>query len=132
MIAVDTNVLIRYLVRDNPEQVSVADELLEGLTPEEPGFVCREVAMETAGVLERVYGFARTEVRDSLLRLTLMDNLITENRTDVVNAAFAYGQGSADFADLMILAAAERVGAMPLYTFGQKLAREEGVVLIGA
>ena len=132
MIAVDTNVLIRYLVRDNPEQVSVADELLEGLAPEKPGFICREVAMETAGVLERVYGFARTEVRDSVLRLTLMDNLITENRTDVVNAAFAYGQGSADFADLMILAAAERVGATPLYTFDQKLAREEGVVLIGA
>ena len=131
MIAVDTNVLIRFLVRDNPEQVSVADALLEGLTPDDPGFICREVAIETAGVLERVYGFARTEVRDSLLRLTLMDNLITENRADVVNAAFAYGQGSAGFADLMILAAADRVGATPLYTFDQRLAQEEGAALLG-
>lgn len=132
MIAIDTNILIRYLVRDNPEQVSVADELLEGLTTEEPGFICREVAMEVAGVLERVYGFGRAEVRDSVLRLTLMDNLITENRIDVVNAAFAYGQGSAEFADLMILAAAERVGATPLYTFDRKLAREGGEALLEA
>ena len=132
MIAIDTNILIRYLVRDSSRQVPVADELVESLTAEEPGFICREVAMETAGVLERAYGFARTEVRDSVLRLTYMDNLITENRADVVNAAFAYGQGSADFADLMILAAAKRVGAAPLYTFDQRLAREEGAALLGA
>ena len=105
MIAIDTNILIRYLVRDSSRQVPV---------------------------LERAYGFARTEVRDSVLRLTYMDNLITENRADVVNAAFAYGQGSADFADLMILAAAKRVGAAPLYTFDQRLAREEGAALLGA
>ena len=132
MIALDANVLIRYIVRDNPEQTDVADALLRGLTAEESGFLCREVVMETAWVLERVYGFARTEVTNAMLRLTLMGNVITENRADVVNAALAYGQGGPDFADLMILAAAERVGATPLYTFDQKLAREEGAVLLGA
>lgn len=132
MIAIDANILIRYIVRENPELTYAADMLLDGLTPETPGFLCREVVMETAWVLERVYGFARIAVTDAMLRLTLRSNVLTEERADVVNAAFAYGQGSADFADLMILAAAERVGATPLYTFDRRLAREEGATLLSA
>ena len=88
--------------------------------------------METAWVLERVYDFARAEVTDAMLRVTLMDNVIMEDRGDVVNAALAYSRGGPDFTDLMILAAAERVGATPLYTFDRRLAREEGAALLGA
>ena len=132
MIAIDTNVLIRYLVRDNPEQVSVADALLEGLTPVDPGFICREVLLETVWVLERVYRFPRAQIVDVLRGLFATGSLVTEASDDVAKAAFAYGQGSADFADLMILAAAERVGATPLYTFDRRLAREEGAALLGA
>ena len=53
MTAVDTNVLVRYLVNDLPEQAQAARELLNGLSPEEPGFVCREVLLEVVFVLER-------------------------------------------------------------------------------
>lgn len=132
MIAIDANILIRYIVRENPELTYAADMLLDGLTPETPGFLCREVVMETAWVLERVYGFARIAVTDAILRLTLRSNVLTEERADVVNAALAYSRGGPDFADLMILAAAERVGATPLYTFDRRLAREEGAALLGA
>ena len=37
MSALDTNVLIRYLVGDVPEQAEAARELIEGLTPDDPG-----------------------------------------------------------------------------------------------
>ena len=132
MIAVDTNVLLRAIVRDNAEMSEAAQALLRGLSVEEPGFVCREVLLETVWVLERVYRFTRAQIVDVLTGLFATGSLVAEDSDGLAKAAFLYGQGNADFADLLILAAAERVGAMPLYTFDQKLAREEGAVLIGA
>ena len=48
MTALDTNVLIRYLVGDVPEQAEAASELVEALTPDDPGFICLEVVLEVA------------------------------------------------------------------------------------
>ena len=132
MIAVDTNILLRAIVRDNDEMSAAAQALLRGLSVEEPGFVCREVLLETVGVLERVYRFSRVQIADVLTGLFASGSLVVEAPDDVATAAFAYGQGGADFADLMILAAAKRAGATSLYTFDRKLAREEGASLLGA
>ena len=57
MTAVDTNVIVRYLVADDPGQSEAARSLLEQLTPDNPGFICREVVIEAAWVLERSYRF---------------------------------------------------------------------------
>ena len=130
MIALDTNVLVRYLVRDIPEQAEAARTLLEGLTPEAPGFISREVTIETAWVLERSYGFSREQIADILETLTAIESLIVEAGDDVARAALRFRQGGADFADLMILAAAERAGASSLYTFDLTLARMDGAVLM--
>ena len=130
MIALDTNVILRYLVGDDPEQAEAALELLEGLTPGNPGYICREVVLEVGWVLERSYGFTRTRVADSLMDLTATDNLVVENSDDVAAAAHRYGQGGPGFSDLMVISAAKRVGATPLYTFDRKLARMEGAVLV--
>ena len=130
MIALDTNVLVRYLVRDIPEQAEAARILLEGLTPEAPGFISREVTIETAWVLERSYGFSREQIADILEKLTATESLIVEAGDDVARAALRFRQGGADFADLMILAAAERAGASSLYTFDRTLARMDGAVLM--
>ena len=57
MTAVDTNVIVRYLVADDPGQAEAARSLLEQLTPDNPGFICSEVVIEAAWVLERSYRF---------------------------------------------------------------------------
>ncbi len=132
MIAVDTNVLVRYWTRDDAGQANAARALLEGLTSERQGFICREVAIETAWVLERAYKFTRAQVADVLLDMTATDSLAVETEDDVVRAAITYRQGGPDFADLMILAAADRIGAAPLYTFDRELAQVEGAALIEA
>ena len=132
MIAVDTNVLVRYLVRDDAEQAEAARALLEGLTPGRPGFICREVAIEVVWVLERTYRFARGQISDVVVELIATDSLTVEAADDVASAALRYRQGGADFSDLMILAAAGRSGARPLYTFDRSLARLEGVDLVEA
>ena len=130
MIALDTNVLVRYLVRDILEQAEAARELLEGLTPGAPGFIGREVTIETAWVLERSYGFSREQIAGILEELTAIESLIFEAGDDVARVASRFRQGGADFADLMILAAAERAGATSLYTSDRALARMDGAALI--
>ena len=130
MIALDTNVLVRYLVRDDEAQATTARSLLSSLTADQPGFVCREVILELVWVLERAYGYSREEIADVLEHLVSTDVLVVEAGADVARAAFSYGTGSTGFSDLMILAAAERSNALPLHTFDLKAARQEGVTLL--
>ena len=130
MIALDTIVVIRYLVRDDASQAEAARELLEGLSPDRPGFICREVVLEIVWVLERFYRFARTQIADVVIDLIATDSLVIESAEDVAKSSFAYRQGGAGFADLMILLASERSNALPLYTFDRKLARVSGAVLV--
>ena len=131
MAAVDTNVIIRYLVGDDAEQAEAGRVLLESFSPEEPAFICREVMLEVAWVLERSYHFTRSQVAEALMDLTASDSLTVENSDDVAAAAHFYRQHGVGFSDLMVLSAAERAGATPLYTFDRRLARMEGVELVG-
>ena len=132
MSALDTNVLVRYLVGDVPEQAEAARELIEGLTPDEPGFICREVVLEVAWVLERTYRFTRNQVAEALMDMTASDSIVVEDSDDVAAAAYRYRRGGVGFSDLMILKAAERANAAPLHTFDQRFARMQGVTLVGA
>ena len=130
VIALDTNVLVRYLVRDDERQAEAARALLESLTIEHPGFVCREVIIELAWVLERSYRYSRDAIATVLEQLAATESLVVEAAADVVRAAYRYRSGNAGFSDLMILAAAERSEADILYTFDQNAARLEGVELL--
>ena len=130
MIALDTNVLVRYLVRDDEEQAESVRALLESLTTERPGHVCREVVVELVWVLDRAYGVSRERIAMILQELVATEGLVVEAGHDVARAAFRYGAGGPGFSDLMVLAAAERAGARPLYTFDRKPARLEGVELL--
>ena len=126
MIAVDTNVLVRYLVRDDAPQAEAARRLLQEATEESPVFVSREVIVETVWVLERRYGFARSEIADVVVRLAGASGIGVEACDDVARSALSFARHSADFADLMILSAARRAGALPLYSFDHKLLKMPG------
>ena len=131
MTALDANVIVRFLVNDDAEQAEAARALLEGMTADRPGFICREVAIEVVWVLERFYRFTRTQIADVLFELIATDSLVVEAADDIARAAVVYrGQAGVGFADLMILLAAARAGALPLYTFDHKLARMEGTALV--
>lgn len=132
MIALDTNVLVRYLVDDDAGQAETARALLDGLTPEQPGFVCREVTVELVWVLRRTYGHPPDRIAAILEELVATDVLVIEAAADVARSAIRYRGGVADFPDLMIAAAAERSGARPLYTFDRKASRLPGVALLNA
>ena len=129
-MALDTNVMVRYLVRDDAAQAEAARSLLEGLSADRPGFICREVIVEVAWALGRAYRFSRTQIADVLVELSATDSLVVEAADDVARAALQYRQGGPGFADLMILAAVARTEARPLYTFDRALGRAEGAALL--
>lgn len=131
MIAIDTNVLLRFLIDDNREQAEAAHALLGQLTLERPGFVCREVTLEAVWVLERSYGFSRDRIATALEELVSSDALLFEAGDDIIRAAFGYRWGGAGFADRMIAAAARRSGADALYTFDRRLAALPDVIALG-
>ena len=130
MIALDTNVLVRYLVRDDERHAESARALLESLTTERSGYVCREVVVELVWVLERAYGVSRERIATILQELVTTEGLVVEASDDVARAAFRYRAGGPGFSDMMILAAAERSGARPLRTFDRRVARMKGVELL--
>jgi predicted nucleic-acid-binding protein len=131
MIALDTNVLVRFLTQDDDAQFQVAADLIEGCTRDLPGYVCREVMIELVWVLERAYKYSREEIADALLSIVTASQLLVENAQDIASIVNLYRDEGYDFADLMIRQAAQRTESRILKTFDQKLARLDGVELLG-
>jgi predicted nucleic-acid-binding protein len=132
VIALDTNVLVRFLVQDDADQARVAGAIIDQLTAAEPGFVGREVLVELVWVLERAYGYTHAEIAGSLDGLLSAIELQIEAADDVGSALELYRKDGFGFADLMIAAAARRAGAAELVTFDRKAAQLPGVRLLSA
>ena len=130
MIALDTNVLVRFLVQDDADQARIASDIFDRLTDAEPGFVSREVLIELVWVLERAYGYGRAQIAGALDGLLSSTELRIEAGDDVGSALDLYRNDGFGFADLMIAAAARRAGAAELVTFDRKAARLLGVRLL--
>ncbi|PWG16122.1 PIN domain-containing protein [Salibaculum griseiflavum] len=131
MIALDTNVLVRFLVQDDPEQAQLATKVIDQLTDDMRGFVSREVLIELVWVLERAYRLDRPEIATALDGLLSAIELDIEGSDEVAPALELYRNDGFGFADLMIAAAARRAGATELVTFDRKAARLPGVRLPG-
>lgn len=122
MIAFDTNLLVRALVADNPEQVEVVRHLIAGDTV----FISRTVLLETEWVLRTRYNKHRTELLEFFTALLETDNTVIEASEMVGQALDWYAQG-ADFADALHLAACS---SAVMHTFDRdfcKAAREAGI-----
>lgn len=133
MIALDTNVLIRVLVADDPRQTALAERLLrDALEAGEPCFISDPVLCETEWVLDRFYRVPRAEILSALDSLLARTNLFSFEDAAVVRKALdAYQRGKADFSDFLIGAKAEARGARTTFTFDRALARQQGFSILG-
>lgn len=124
MIALDTNVVVRFLVRDDEKQAQAVYRRFKQAESEgETLFVPLAVALETIWVLESAYDQSRLEVLDSLEDMRRMPILDFE-RDDVLQRTLAEGRrGSADLADLLIAHSAESSGCDMGVTFDKKAAK---------
>lgn len=132
MTGLDTNVLVRFLVQDDPDQAAAATALIGGLSEAAPAFICREVLVELVWVLERAYGLPRREVARALDGLMEARELVIEAAGDVAVAADRYRKGGAGFADQMVALGGLRGGCAETVTFDRKAALVPGMRLIGA
>lgn len=130
MIALDTNVLVRFLVQDDPAQAALANRVMADLSEAERGFICREVLLELVWVLDRAYGYSRQDIAAALVGLLSARELVIEAADDVGAAAEVYRESGFGFADMMIAAAARRAGAKELVTFDRKASQLPRVRLL--
>lgn len=121
MIGLDTNVLARYLVRDEPRQTRAATRFIEAsCTVEAPGFVSLVVLCELVWVLERGYRYSRAQVAGLLRGLLQADDLAVERSELAWQALNAFEEGSADFADYVIGLTAHEAQAETTVTFDRR------------
>ena len=122
MRAVDTNVLVRILARDDPKQVRAADEFVV------PGAWVSLLALaETMWVLTTVYERDAAEIGASVEQLLNHKDLILQDR-DVVAAALETfrSRPAMGFTDCLLPEIARKAGHLPLGTFDRNLSRIEG------
>ena len=126
MKGIDTNVMVRYLVQDDPEQSAAAARLIaKECTVDEPGLINRIVLCELVWVLESAYGYTRARVAPVLASILRTAQLKVEDSPDAYNALEQYRQG-ADFADALIAIVNRRLGSVHTMTFDRKAGRLEG------
>jgi predicted nucleic-acid-binding protein len=88
------------------------------------------VIVEAAWVLRVAYTFDRAAIATALRRLVGAEGVIAEDEAAVLRAPAAFEIGPADFSDYLILDAARRAEALPLWTFDEQLARTTGAKIV--
>lgn len=130
MIGVDTNLLVRYIVRDDAAQARVATRVLEGkCTTQDPGFVSIIVLVELAWVLGRGYGYDKPVIANVLSKLLTTAELKVEDAALVANALRVFQSSNADFADCLIAERNLNHGCDATLTFDRKAAQVPGFSL---
>ncbi len=122
MRAVDTNVLIRLVTRDDARQTAAAEAFVAG-----GAWVSHLVLVETSWVLETVYGLGRSSLGVAIAMLLEHRDLVLQD-PDVVAVALELfrERPKVGFADCMVLGVARKAGHLPLGTFDRQLAKADG------
>ena len=124
MRAIDTNALVRLLVKDDEGQVRAALEFVE-----DGAWISHLVIAEAIWVLDGAYDRSPEEIADAVERL-LGNVALTVEDPHVVAAAtenFRRTRG-VSFSDCLILETARKAGHLPLGTFDRKLARLDDTI----
>jgi predicted nucleic-acid-binding protein len=119
MRAVDTNVLVRLITRDEEKQVSAAESFVE-----RGAWVSLLVLAETTWVLKAAYDLDHADIGTALEMLLNHKNLTLQD-ADIVAAALAHyrGRPKLGFSDCLVLEIARKAGHVPLGTFDKNLSK---------
>jgi len=119
MLAVDTNVLVRLIARDDAAQVRVAEEFAT-----KGAWVSHLVLAETLWVLDSVYDLSHEQI-STAVEMLLNHQVLTLQDADVVSAALTHFRrySRVDFSDCLALEIARKAGHIPLATFDRDFAK---------
>ena len=123
MIGLDTNVLARYIVQDDPGQARAATRLIEGrCTAQFPGYVSVPVLMELVWVLTAAYRYEKTVVASVIRQVLRTTEFLVEDREAAWVALREFESGGADFADYLIVHRNHARGCVQTWTFDRRAA----------
>jgi predicted nucleic-acid-binding protein len=126
MMALDTNVLVRFLVRDDPAQARKAKALITDIDRRgERAYVSDIVLCELVWVLSRSYGFERAQIAFALRQLAAAKQLRFDSVDRLIRSLSAYERATGDFADYLVREHAIAAGCDTVSTFDKKLLKDD-------
>jgi predicted nucleic-acid-binding protein len=131
MLAIDTNALIRFLVRDDEEQFERAEKLIRrSARAGEPVFISLLVLLETEWVLRSRYKLSKAEILGTFSELMTAMDLRFEDEHSIEEALFSWKESTAQFADCLIGARHRAVGCTGTATFDRGALELSGFVTV--
>lgn len=129
MLGVDTNILVRFLVRDDEAQFEKARKLIKReVAAGRRVFVSHLVLLETEWVLRSRYSLPKSLIIETISGLLDTTDVRFEDESAIEEALFAWKDAAADFADCLIGAKNRRLGCRATVTFDVKAAKLPGFV----
>ncbi len=127
MLGIDTNVLVRFLVRDDETQFDKARKLIKReIAAGRRVFVNQLVLMETEWVLRSRYALPKDQIIEVFSGLLDAADLQLEDEPTIEEALYIWKEANADFADCLIGAKNRRVGCRATASFDVKASRLPG------
>ena len=129
MLGVDTNVLVRFLVRDDEAQFEKARKLIKREVAAGSGvFVNQLVLLEAEWVLRSRYSLPKSLIIEAISGLLEANDVRFEDEPDIEEALFIWKDSAADFADCLIGAKNRRLGCRATATFDVKASKLPGFI----
>lgn len=129
MLGLDTNVLVRFLVRDDEAQFDRSRKLIKReVSAGRPVFVSQLVLLETEWVLRSRYGLAKTEIVETVSRLLDAADIQFEDEPSIEAALFVWKDSNAGFADCLIGTRNKRLGCSATATFDTRASKLPGFI----
>ena len=124
MIGLDTNLILRYLLQDDPGQTPLANQIFERqLSGSNPGFINLVTVLEIVWVLRSVFKQTPEQIAEHLESLLTSDSLNVQNEQQVFEAVYALRRGTGEFEDALIGALNSWSGCTHTLTFDRRAAR---------
>jgi predicted nucleic-acid-binding protein len=129
MLGIDTNVLVRFLVRDDQTQFEKARKLLKReVSNGRRVFINQLVLLEAEWVLRSRYGLTKTQMLETISGLLDAPDIQLEDEPAVEEALFIWRDAKADFADCLIGARNRRLGCKATAAFDTKALKLPGFI----
>jgi predicted nucleic-acid-binding protein len=131
MIGIDTNVLIRFLLKDDAKQSARALRFMrDEISAAAPGYVSLVTLLETVWVLDSLYDFTAEQQMAVVNDLLSVDTLEIAERASVSRAIITSRDQRADFQDCLVAALGESAGCSHTVTFDSRAAKRSGMTLL--
>ena len=129
MLGIDTNVLVRFLVRDDESQFEKARKLIKReVTAGRRVFVSQLVLLEIEWVLRSRYDLSKVEIIAAISGLLDATDVQFEDEPAIETTLFVWKESTVDFADCLIGAQNKRLGCRATATFDLRAAKLSGFV----